>query len=513
MWRGNWSTGSDLGEGRFMRTDPHELKEAWLNRALIRARIEREHWRPGRGVADNRRTIEAVYGYYGRLFLQHPHLKWAGMASTIGPAFYAGFRDLGLLPDAARKIVAAVCGPASPALAKRVLSDLGFYETTFLTMQKKIFEDQATMHEAYVSAGISEIEKLRDAGIIDAATLEAWQQIDAGHHTGDSAAVDRGNRTLLFREQYDIIDRFYIQMLQHRPPEGVGFTYLLTLVGAPSIPGAESYPERFPLTLVGHFLRAAVSLRTPLTDGNIAVFSNRWKLIEADTLPKFLTFVRDRAAEARELVATPVERRAERYRLLARAGNLAAAAITGWRVKFEISAARDERPGSCSTKLTTSAETRATAIDLTRAPSREATGLAEGVDSRIWMNADWEPLDVTVALPGGRTYCARAEMAVILSAVPGGNPDRLIVRLPSAGVDDTERLLKAYAAEWGFPTDAVAGWRVGCEHRAGSDRQYSTQTFTPPDVGFVRLEFQASHHVRERDFVVAALFSWHIDPP
>jgi hypothetical protein len=25
----------------------------------------------------------------------------------------------------------------------------------------------------------------------------------------------------------------------------------------------------------------------------------------------------------------------------------------------------------------------------------------------------------------------------------------------------------------------------------------------------VHLEFQVSHHVRERDFVVAALFSWH----
>ena len=32
--------------------------------------------------------------------------------------------------------------------------------------------------------------------------------------------------------------------------------------------------------------------------------------------------------------------------------------------------------------------------------------------------------------------------------------------------------------------------------------------FTPDDVGVVHLEFQVSHHVRENDFVVAALFSW-----
>jgi hypothetical protein len=32
--------------------------------------------------------------------------------------------------------------------------------------------------------------------------------------------------------------------------------------------------------------------------------------------------------------------------------------------------------------------------------------------------------------------------------------------------------------------------------------------FTPDRLGFVQLEFQVSHHVRENAFVVAALFSW-----
>jgi hypothetical protein len=32
--------------------------------------------------------------------------------------------------------------------------------------------------------------------------------------------------------------------------------------------------------------------------------------------------------------------------------------------------------------------------------------------------------------------------------------------------------------------------------------------FTPADIGPVHLEFQISHHVSERAFVVAALFSW-----
>src|SRR6266511_2478742 len=132
---------------------PHELKELWLNRAIERAGIDRDRWDPARGVDENRPTIEAVYDYYGRLFLEHPHLEWAGMASTIGPAFYAGFKDLGMLPDALRRVAIALFGRASRRLATRLAGDLGFYETTFLTMQKQIFEDQAPMHEAYVAGG------------------------------------------------------------------------------------------------------------------------------------------------------------------------------------------------------------------------------------------------------------------------------------------------------------------------------------------------------------------------
>ena len=68
---------------------------------------------------------------------------------------------------------------------------------------------------------------------------------------------------------------------------------------------------------------------------------------------------------------------------------------------------------------------------------------------------------------------------------------------------------RQYAAEWGLPTEAVTGWRAGAERRATSDREYSTHVFTPADVGVVHLEFQVSHHVREGEFVVAALFSWN----
>jgi hypothetical protein len=61
--------------------EAHELQEAWFARALDRAGIDRASWHPGRGVEENRRTVEAVYGYYGRLFIEHPYLQWAGLAA------------------------------------------------------------------------------------------------------------------------------------------------------------------------------------------------------------------------------------------------------------------------------------------------------------------------------------------------------------------------------------------------------------------------------------------------
>ena len=488
----------------------HVLKEAFLNRALKSAGIERDTWRPDLGFAANRRTVEAVYDYYGQLFLAHPHLKWAGMASLIGPSFYAGFKDLGFLPDAARKAAIAVFGRPIRRLTKRTVADLGFYETTFLRMQKKIFEDQATMHEAYVAHGLSQIEKLYQSRIIDAATLEAWREIDRGHKANDTALIDRGNRTLLFREQLDIIDRFYLQMLRHDGPEGLVFTYLLTLAGAPSLPGTHSFPERFPFTLVARLPQATISVWTPLADGNIAVFANRWKLIEDDTLPEFLAFVRDHAGEAGKLAGTPVSERAIGQQLGTRAGGLVAMALIRWGVVVSAGRAGLGEPAVPPRKPLLVALTEDRSIDLTSPPTRESAGFDADADSRVWMNPNRRPFDLRVLLPGGRVYRTRAAEAVMLSSTPAGDPDRLMVQPPAAGLDldATQRLIAQYAAEWGFPADAATGWRTGVERRVGSDRNYSTHVFTPDDVGFVHLEFQVSHHVSEGTFVVSTLFSW-----
>src|SRR5262249_58241294 len=60
----------------------------------------------------------------------------------------------------------------------------------------------------------------------------------------------------------------------------------------------------------------------------------------------------------------------------------------------------------------------------------------------------------------------------------------------------------------GLPAGAVTAWRTSATQRISGDRQYSPHVFTPADIGPVHLQFQVSHHVYERAFVVAALFSW-----
>jgi len=494
-----------------MGVGTHELKRTWFHRALMRAGIEHESWRPGRGVDENRRVVEAVYSYYGQLFLAHPYLLWAGMASMIGPAFYAGFRDLGFVPDGVRTAVLAVFGRGSRRLTRRAAGDLGFYETTFLTMQKKIFEDQATMHEAYLAGGMPQVEEFYSARIIDLATLAAWQRIDTGRRGGDHAAVADGNRTLLFREQYDIIDRFYVQMLGHGGLEGSAFTYLLTLAGTPSVPGAHSYPERYPLTFAARLPRGEISVRTPLADGNIAVFANRWQLIDDDTLPRYVALVRDDPEQARALVATPIRVRMARYRLLARAPALTAAALTRWHLDITAAPSPLFRAAAAPVR----AAAGGTMIDLTRPPTRESAGFAVGASSRIWMNPGRRPVEVAVNLPGGRVYHAGAVMAAMLSPASTRDPDRLTVQLPAAGLDGTGRLLAQYAAAWGFPSDEVATWRASAAPSASAGPEddtgpftYGTRVFTGADAGFVHVEFQVSHHLRERDFVITALFTW-----
>jgi len=169
-------------------------------------------------------------------------------------------------------------------------------------------------------------------------------------------------------------------------------------------------------------------------------------------------------------------------------------------------------PRTFGARLTKPSPAATTVIDLTSPPTRESAGFAAAAGSRVWMDARRAPSAITVTLPGGRAYQAHAEMAAMLASDPAGDPDRLTVQLPPASLTATAGLLSQYAAQWGFPAGAVTAWQASTSRRAPGDRHYSTHVFTAEPTGFAHLEFQVSHHVRERDYVVTAMFSWPATP-
>lgn len=327
------------------------LDRFWEREALEAAGIDIGAWDPAAGTAANSAIIEQVYTYYGQLFLDHPELQWAGMANMIGPSFAGGFYDLDMLRDIARRVREA--GGDLPGIpfteadddlrtAIDVLSNLGdgelrFYESTFLSMQKEIFLDQASMHEAYLVGGTAEIDRLRDAGAIDPATGQAWHSIADGVARDDPSLVSAGNTELLRREQWDIIRDDYDTMRDH-PGTGEVFTYAATLVGAPSIPGAHTFPQQFPLVVDNGRLpitgTSLGELVTPLPDGNISVAEDRWKLVETDTLPAYQRLLATDPQGARDLIASDFGDRIGEQRLTERADDIVDHLVHGWEYRW-----------------------------------------------------------------------------------------------------------------------------------------------------------------------------------
>lgn len=358
------AAGAGLGGGahgvRPTTPPPYGSKEYWQHRALERAGIGA--WDPSRGFDANRDTIAKVYEYYASLYKGHPELAWAAMAALIGPSFIAGFADLDMFKNMADKIGDRIDGiePLPSGLAEmrdsmRAVSEMGeddvaFFEQKLLGMQKEIFLDQATMHTAYDEGGIDAVRALLRSGQVadpGGATLRAWELIDTGRRTGDQAMISDGNLGLLRREQNLIITDDYDEMYHYKPPLGMAVTYMMTLAGKPSIPGARSFAEVFPWTVgmeaeggvhipgtdidVGGSV--GVSVKTPLPDGNVAIQSDRWALISKDTRPAFLDLYQNHPDRLQDLLSQSPMSRADDYRIANTFPDLIKHLLTDWDVE------------------------------------------------------------------------------------------------------------------------------------------------------------------------------------
>jgi hypothetical protein len=328
------------------------LEQYWLVKAANDAGIDLNQWDPSTGVGGNLQNITNVYKFYGNLFLEHPELQWAGMANMIGPSFAGGFMDLdsmknlaGALDHVVNSLPPGLRDALPPeltglaAVGDLTADELSWYESKFLAMQKHIFIDQASMHEAYLNGGTAAIDEMRSAGLIDDRARNAWSDIASG----DPNRIQHGNADLLYREQNQIIAKQYDQMYQHDGPVGPMMTYLMTVAGAASIPDTKTPGEYRPLTVGGDvtipglFVDETVGahLKTPLPDFNVADRDARWDYITHDTLPAYQKLLHDHPEQADQIVASPVEERISQQRLAHRWPKLADDLLTDWRISMD----------------------------------------------------------------------------------------------------------------------------------------------------------------------------------
>jgi hypothetical protein len=305
------------------------LSSYWNQQAMLDMGIDLSDWDTSKGTEHNWETISKVYDFYGQAYLSNPDLQWAGMANMIGPSFAGGFKDMAMLRELAQQISD---NPASDIplpmldqieqLAGMTDQEIRYYETSMLDMNKEIFLDQARQHQAYMTGGMDEINRLRDSGAIDPGTAQEWAKIASG----DPELVKEGNTALLFREQNEIIADDYDTMRNH--PGGEAVTYMVTLAGEPSIPGAKSYaevfpytfdvespgPENIPFTNWDNPAQFRTDLTTGFPDGNIADANQRWELIRQDTLPAYQNLLADDPARAGQIIGSDFNDRVEQHR-------------------------------------------------------------------------------------------------------------------------------------------------------------------------------------------------------
>lgn len=327
------------------------LNDYWNNMAMERMGINPSKWDTSKGTEANWDIIKSVYDFYGQQYMNNNDLQWAGMANMIGPSFAGGFQDMAMLRDIARAIADSPLEHISGsdvamlrAVAAMTDEEIKYYETKMLDMNKEIFLDQARQHMAYEKGGMEEIERLRASGAIDSVTSNAWRDISSA----DPERIKLGNTVLLDREQNEIISNDYAEM-HKRSVTGEAVTWMITLAGEPSIPGAKSYPEVFPLkfsvetggpeniplTNWDNPLQFTTHVTTGFPDGNIAYDEDRWKLITKDTLPAYQELLKNNPEEARKIIASDFNDRVQQYRPTNNIPEITERILDGFKVKIE----------------------------------------------------------------------------------------------------------------------------------------------------------------------------------
>jgi hypothetical protein len=332
--------------------------EGWRHETYRQAGIDPAAWDPSLGLAPLDGTAVAAWEFYADLYERDPdRFLWAGMATLAGGTFYAAFQDLHVLRVALERGTVTAdeaidilersfpAGVATDrithvlvdATAGELARELRYVETTFLQMQRDIFDDLAWQHVAYDAGGIESIRALREAGEVQAVHLRGWEAIDAGDVTG-------GNRLLLHHEQHTVIGDSY-DRIRDRSPITWSLTMGMSVLAHSPVPGGQPFrdvvpyrveidvpdripvvpdrlvPDRIPFTDVRVPGGGGVYVVTPervvlaeLPLHNVSIFQHRWTWISEDMLPAWLGHVD--AGTAGPLVSEPLADQAARQRIV-----------------------------------------------------------------------------------------------------------------------------------------------------------------------------------------------------
>jgi DNA-binding CsgD family transcriptional regulator len=267
------------------------------------------------------------------------------------------------------------------------------------------------------------------------------------------------------------------------------------LLGMPSVPDASAYPVVFPLTLRG----GPLGLRTPLADGNISLFPDRWELIERNTLPAYRRLIETRA-EAQALIGAPIAERVRGFRLRRYWPATVSAMLTRWSARA--GSDRLSRPAQLP-EDSSAGRPAVLRLDL----SNRSALVAGDPGVRAWAKSRHQSFPIAVSLPGDKHYLGRAQLAKLYRPSPGFGATRLTVKLPATDQTATLQMLRQLAEDWHIDNNAVTAWIEDVGRPNALDHHYSTRVFTAENVEFVGIEIQVEHHVAENQFIVDMLFS------
>jgi hypothetical protein len=177
--------------------------------------------------------------------------------------------------------------------------------------------------------------------------------------------------------------------------------------------------------------------------------------------------------------------------------------LTGWRISLVA-------PDGGARLLSTDSG-KPVVFDLeTPQAAAAALDLSGSNPTRVWMSRSGRGINVQVRLPGGKVYSEdTADLVAATRFEAGGESNHMVVKLPPAKRDETERVLRRYAADWGLDAGDIDTWKEAATQVADeSTRTHGTYVLGPAKLGSVTLEVEVAHHVREGEYDVSALFSW-----